>query len=199
MSAPTRVRNVFTRDDRSAAAVHGAAEDDVTVITAAMPERPPRDDILLLPRAPWRARICRSTTGRPAMELYAAGTLLDVVVATELADEVLCGARRAVWDGRPGAIAWGRLTAPAADCPGHLDVAVCFALGRRGRRRSRHRKGDFPGDLRAADVVVLAGRFWVAIADGRFDTAIVMRRGEQATRRLATAHPRPAQRCPGPL
>jgi hypothetical protein len=193
MNAPSGVRNISMRDGRGAAAADGAVLDGVRVSTAATLERPgPLDGVLLLPRAPWRARICRGTAGRPAMELYAAGTLLDVVVATDLADEVLCGARRAIWDGRPQAIAWGRLTVPAAGGPGHRDVAVLFARGRLGRRRDRRRNRGFPGAVPVADVVGLAGWFWVAIADGRFDTVTVMRRGQQATRRLVTVHPRPA-------
>ncbi|HUA31483.1 MAG TPA: hypothetical protein VMC03_21560 [Streptosporangiaceae bacterium] len=120
------------------------------------------------------------------MELYAAGTLLDVVVATGLADEVLCGARRAVWDGRPQAIAWGRFPVPRAGGPGRRDVAVLFARGRRpGRDRRRNR------DVHVADVIGLAGWFWVAVAEDRFDTVTVVRRGRQATRRLAIVHPRP--------
>jgi hypothetical protein len=163
------------------------------MITAAILERPRcGDGILLLPRAPWWARISRGTSGRPAMELYAAGTLLDVVVATELADEVLCGSRRAVWDGRPQANAWGRHCVPDAEGSGHRGVAVLFARGRPGRRFGPRPNRAFPGDAGEAEVIGLAGQFWVALADGRFDTVTVVRRGNQARRRLATVHPRPA-------
>ena len=126
------------------------------------------------------------------MEVYAGQTLLDVVVATDLADEVLCGSRRAVWDGRPLAIAWGRLSVPCADDPGHRGVAAFFARGRRWRPAGPRRNRAFPEDVAVADVIGLAGQFWVALADGRFDTVTVVRRGSQARRRLASVRPRPA-------
>ncbi|HTW04100.1 MAG TPA: hypothetical protein VMF87_27630 [Streptosporangiaceae bacterium] len=193
MRAPTGSAAAFVRDEwgvfctPDGTAADGSGANGASLITAAMPDRPRREaGKMWLPGGPWRARTSRGTTGRAAMALYAAGTLLDVVVATALADEVLRGARRAVWNGRAQAIAWGRLTEPDAHGPGHSDVAVFFARGRRGRRWNRDRRQD----VCVADVVGLADCFWVAIADGSFSTVTVIRRGKQATRKLATVHPR---------
>jgi hypothetical protein len=193
MHAPIESADVFVRDHWGApSAADGLGADDAGLIAAAMLDQPRRaGDKICLPSAPWQARISLGTTGRAAMELYAAGTLLDVVVATELADEVLCGARRAVWDRRHLAIAWGRRPVPDANAPGRHDVAVSFARGGHRMRWARRRNRDFRQDARVADIVGVTGWFWVAVADGRFDTVTVTRHGKQARRRLVTVHPRP--------
>jgi hypothetical protein len=193
MDASTKSGDVLVLDDCGVcAATDGPGVNAPSPISAGMPDQPPGvADKIPLPSAPWRARISRGTTGRVAMELYAAGTLMDVVVATGLADEILCSARRAVWGGRSRAIAWGRLPVPAVDGPGERDLSVLFARGRHWRRGDRRRSRDHPEGVRVADVVGLAGWFWVAMADGRFDTVTVVRRGKQATRRIASVHPRP--------
>jgi hypothetical protein len=105
---------------------------------------------LPLPGAPWSLRLARGTRGRPALEVYENGTLLDVMVATPLAAEVLRGARRARRGGRYRALAWGRLL------PDGAAVSVTF---RRGRIRTASS---------AAAVTEIGTRFWIAAADGQF-------------------------------
>lgn len=43
---------------------------------------------------PWAVRLGRGSTGRPALKVYDAGSLVDVVVETAVAPEILRGARR---------------------------------------------------------------------------------------------------------
>ncbi|WP_280690309.1 hypothetical protein [Kitasatospora sp. GAS204B] len=98
---------------------------------------------------PWSARLTVSRGGRPALEVYEHGELLDVVVASTLGGQLLRGARRAVVDGqRPTGFAWGRL-----DAAGRLP-AVVFAGG---RLRPLWR----PAEPRELD-----GGFWLATAPG---------------------------------
>jgi hypothetical protein len=103
-----------------------------------------------LPAAPWSVRVSRANAARPAMEVYAAGTLLGVVVATPLSPGLLSGARRTVWAGQHRAIAWGRVVGSRSG------IAVRFSRGRPGR--AEH----------AAEVIGVTEWFWVALADGRF-------------------------------
>jgi hypothetical protein len=133
---------------------------------------------------PWLVRTSAGTAGWPAMEIYAADRLLDVVVATTLVAGILRGARRAVWDGLPGAIAWGRLPADGTN------IAVHFA--QRGLRRwpgSRAQRTDrerYPGGICPAQVSVVGERFWVATADGRFGSVAVAHHGTHERRWIAT-------------
>jgi hypothetical protein len=140
--------------------------------------------ILPVSRMPWLIRASGGTTGWPAMEIYAADSLLDVVVATKLVAGILRGARRAAWDGLPGAIAWGRLPADGTN------ITVHFA-----RRRLRHWPGSraprtdrerYPGGICPAQVTVVGGWFWVATADGRFDSVAVAYHGTHERLRIAT-------------
>jgi hypothetical protein len=103
-----------------------------------------------LPAAPWSVRVSGANALRPAMEVYAAGTLLGVVVATPLSHELLAGARRTVWEGQHRAIAWGRITGSRAG------ITVRFSRGRADRAGQ------------AAEVIGVTEWFWVALADGRF-------------------------------
>jgi hypothetical protein len=139
---------------------------------------------LRVSRMPWLVRTSGGTTGWPAMEVYAADNLLDVVVATRLGAGILRGARRAAWDGLPGAIAWGRLPADGTS------IAVHFARhrlrrwpGSRARRTVRER---YPGGICPARVTVVGERFWVATGDGRFDSVAVAHHGTHERRRIAT-------------
>jgi len=108
-----------------------------------------------LPGAPWSLRLARGTGGRPALEVYENGTLLDVMVATPVAAEVLRGARRASRDRRYRALAWGRLLSDGAS------VTVTF---RRGRVRTASS---------AAAVTEVGTWFWVAATDGYFSRVSV--------------------------
>jgi len=133
---------------------------------------------------PWLVRTSGGTTGWPAMEIYAADNLLDVVVATKLDAGILRGARRAAWDGLPGAIAWGRLPADGTS------IAVHFSQHRfrrwPGSRAQRTVRDRHPGGICSAQVIVVGERFWVATADGRFDSVAVAHHGTRARRRIAT-------------
>ncbi len=128
-------------------------------------------DAYELLRAPWSVRVSRQTAARPAMEIYAADTLLDVVVATPLSAGVLCGAARTVTGGQPHAVAWGRLIGSAA------------GITTRFSRRS------LGGGGHAADVMPVNDWFWVATAEGRFATVTVTYLGISTRRRIAGVPP----------
>ncbi|MEV0400573.1 hypothetical protein [Actinoallomurus sp. NPDC050550] len=108
---------------------------------------------------PWAVRLGRAATECPALEVYDAETLVDVVVRTSVAPEILRGARRGVSHGRPCAVAWGRLPADAT-----LPV-VLFTGGRWTDRTHR------------AEVTAVGGFCWLAVAYGRFTSVIVEHRG----------------------
>jgi hypothetical protein len=120
-----------------------------------------------LVRTSWSVRVSRQAAARPAMEIYAAGTLLDVVVATPLSAGILCGASRMVASGQHHAIAWGRLIGSASG------ITVRF---------SRRRLG---GGGHTADVMPVNDWFWVATAEGRFASVTVTRLGASQRRRIA--------------
>ena len=101
------------------------------------------------------------------MEIYAADTLLDVVVATPLSAGVLCGASRTVAGGQHRAIAWGRLVGSSSG------ITVRF---------SRRRLG---GAGQAAEVMPVNDWFWVAMADGHFATVTATYQGLSQRRRIA--------------
>jgi hypothetical protein len=112
-------------------------------------------------------RISRQTAARPAVEIYAADTLLDVVVATPLSAGVLCGAGRAVAAGQHHAIAWGRLIGSAA--------GITVRFSRRGPGGGGH----------AAEVMPVSDWFWVATTEGRFAAVTVTYLGISQRRRIA--------------
>ena len=122
-------------------------------------------------RTSWSVRVSRQTAARPAMEIYAADTLLDVVVATPLSAGILCGASRMVAGGQHQAIAWGRLIGSASG------ITVRFARRRLG------------GAGRTADVMAVNDWFWVATAEGRFASVIVTYLGASQRRRITAAPP----------
>jgi hypothetical protein len=132
-------------------------------------------DPLPLPGTPWSVRPAAGPAGRTAVEIYAAASLLDVMVAPTraprvLAPRVLRGACSLAWAGHPCAVAWGFLPA----CPG---LSVWFA---RGPARSR---------CFAAPVSVIAGTFWVAPAEGRFRAVTVEHGGGRDRCRVRAARP----------
>ncbi|MEU9045883.1 MULTISPECIES: hypothetical protein [unclassified Kitasatospora] len=117
---------------------------------------------------PWSVRSVGSGRGRAALELYQHGELADVLVAARLTPQLLRGARRSPSGGRAWhVLAWGRLAADGTA------PSVVFA-GRRAFRSVRS-----AGSVRsvrsavAAEVVTVAGRFWLAWAEGPFDTVLV--------------------------
>ncbi|WP_031067996.1 hypothetical protein [Streptomyces sp. NRRL WC-3742] len=114
---------------------------------------------------PWSVRCVRPNRGRAALELYQDGELADVLVAARLTSQLLRGARRCPsTSGGPRAarswqaLAWGRLPADGAV------PAVEFT----GRRRFR----SAPVAV-AAEVVTVAGEFWLAWAQGPVGAVVV--------------------------
>jgi hypothetical protein len=127
-------------------------------------------DPVPLPGTPWSIRLAAGPAGRPAVEIYAAGSMLDVMVAPVLAARVLRGACSLAWAGQPCAVAWGFL-------PARPGFSVWFT---RGPARSR---------CVAAPVSVIAGSFWVAPAEGRFRAVTVEHGGGRDRRRVRATRP----------
>jgi hypothetical protein len=113
------------------------------------------EQALLLPGRPWAVRLAGGRSACPALEVYQAGDLLDVVSSTMLAAALLRGARAAEGGAGPCVLAWGRLPATGAS------PEVEFTLGRR-------RPYPQPGT-----VLRLTSWCWLAVADGRFDRVAV--------------------------
>jgi hypothetical protein len=103
-----------------------------------------------LPGGPWSVRLAGARSACPALELYEAGALIDVITATRMAPQLLRGARAAARGPGQRALAWGRRPGPG------VDVVVEFSRGRLRR------------DVRPATVVMLTPWCWLAVADGRF-------------------------------
>ncbi|MFJ8624179.1 hypothetical protein ACIRD3_15200 [Kitasatospora sp. NPDC093550] len=119
---------------------------------------------------PWSVRSVGSGRGRAALELYQHGELADVLVASRLTPQLLRGARRSPSGGRDRhALAWGRLPADGTA------PSVVFT-GRRGLRPRGHRV--------AAEVVTVAGRFWLAWAEGPVDAVLVEHPADGPAERL---------------
>jgi hypothetical protein len=107
---------------------------------------------------------------RPALEVYAAGSLIDVMVASSRASQPLHGACRAAVAGQARSIAWGCQLTALGELP-----CVEFARGRVRRRAQPAMAGS------------LAGWFWFADADGRFSQVVVTSQGERESCRIPTA------------
>jgi hypothetical protein len=116
---------------------------------AASPVAASPDEDPGLPGPPWRIRPAAGPAGRPAIEIYAAGCIVDVLVAPALAARVLRGACSVTQAGKRWALAWGYL-------PPGAGLSVVFSRGLAIRRAS------------PARISVIAGWFWVAPAVGRF-------------------------------
>jgi hypothetical protein len=125
---------------------------------------------MILADTPWSARCARGPGGQPALEVYEAGRLTDIIVATPIAARILRGARRARSGRGMAAMAWGRLPAD-----GH-GVSVAFAS--RWPRRAAV----------AAQVCEVAGLAWLAISHGRFASVSAVDHGRREQLRL---HSRP--------
>ena len=88
---------------------------------------------------PWSVRLAGVRSACPALELYEADVLLDVVSATRIAPQSLRGARSFACAAGRYALAWGRLPGPGTDL-------VVSSVGGSGAtcwppRRSRSRPG----------------------------------------------------------
>lgn len=123
------------------------------------------------PWAPWSVRLAGRASACPALELYEAGDLLDVISATNVARKLVRGARAIETATGPRAIAWGRL--PATGVPPRAWFCP----------RRRH------GDPQAAVIFRPADWCWVAVSDGRFSTVTVRAGEEICRRRLARCVP----------
>lgn len=125
------------------------------------------DDFLTaLAGTPWSVRPARGPGARPALELYEAGRLADIIVATPVAPRIVRGARRSRRDGQVFSLAWGCL--PADGQP----ISVAFARG--GPRRATAR----------AEIIDAPWPAWFAIAEGRFTAVSVLHHGRTDRLRL---------------
>jgi len=118
---------------------------------------------------PWSVRLAGAGTACPALELYEAGDLLDVVTATSVARTLLRGARATGSAAGPRAVAWGRV--PASGLPPDVRFA--------GRRAA----------AQPAAVFLPGSWCWIAVADGRCTTVTASTGEESARRRLDRRRP----------
>lgn len=145
---------------------------------------------------PWSVRSLVGRRGRAALEVYQDGELADVLVAARLTPQLLRGARRSPAGGRAHhVLAWGRLAADGGA------PAVAFTAGRLagplrsvrsfpsvrslGSVRSLWSAGPFRFERPAvgAEVVTVAGRFWLAWAEGPYTGVLVRHPGGDTTER----------------
>jgi hypothetical protein len=124
---------------------------------------------LYLPGTPWSMRLAPGSGGRPALEIHAAGSLIDVMAASSRARQLLRGACMMVAARHPRAIAWGGLPTAQSELP-----SVEFTRGRIRRR----------AQLEEAESVV--GWFWFADADGRFSQVVVTSQEGRESCRIRT-------------
>ncbi|MFJ2861403.1 hypothetical protein [Kitasatospora sp. NPDC087314] len=151
---------------------HGGVPGDV-LRRAAGPE-----GTLTVGAGPWSVRSLVARRGRDALEVYQDGELADVLVAARLTPQLLRGARRSPAGGRAyHVLAWGRLAADGSA------PTVAFTVGRLARPfrsalslRSAH-------STVAAEAVTVAGRFWLAWAEGPYTGVLVRHPGGDATER----------------
>jgi hypothetical protein len=110
---------------------------------------------LVLPGRPWAVRLAGRQSACPALEIYSAGVLLDVVSSTRLDAPLLRGTRAAHGEAGPCALSWGRLPMSGGS------PQVEFSRGR--PRRTPH----------AGTVLRVTSWCWLAVADGSFDRVAV--------------------------
>jgi hypothetical protein len=108
---------------------------------------------LWLPGCPWTFRLAGSRSACPALELYEAGHLIDIVSSTRVAVSVLRGARAAASEPGGHVLAWGRMPV-TGHCP-----QVSF-VGRGWRP-----------DAQVATVAQVTSWCWIAVAEGSFAAA----------------------------
>jgi len=126
---------------------------------------------LVLPGRPWAVRLAGGQSACPALEVYAAGVLLDVVSSTRLDAPLLRGTRAADSGAGPCALAWGRLpvsgTAPEVE----------FSRGRCWLSRP------------LGTVLELTSWCWLAVADGHFSRVAVRSDGRCVRARIRRGRP----------
>jgi hypothetical protein len=123
---------------------------------------------VVLAGTPWSVRRARGPGSRPALEIWAAGELADVIVATPVPSQLLRGARRTPRGSQARSLSWGRVPAD-----GH-PLCVTFASGLQPRQT-------------AACVIEVEGLAWFALTAGRFGAVSVTCRGVRERLRLRTA------------
>ena len=126
------------------------------------------------PGHPWALRRAAGPAGRPALEIYTADVLVDVLVLPgdwPLSPRIVRGACTVTWAGLRCAAAWGVL--PAAG----RGLLVQF------------RSGRFHTQTCPADPVAVGGVFWFAQAAGRFRQVLVAHGGGQERHGLRAARP----------
>ena len=124
---------------------------------------------LHLPGTPWSMRLANGSGGRPALEIHAGGSLIDVMVASSRASQLLRGACTMVVARHPRAVAWGCLPTARSEL-----LSVEFIRGRIRRR----------AQLEEAESV--AGWFWFADADGRFSQVVATSQESRESCRIRT-------------
>jgi hypothetical protein len=120
---------------------------------------------------PWSYRVAGATSSWPAVELYEAESLLDVVTSTRLTARVLRGGRAVRSASGERVFAWGRLPLRGGI------PAVDFSRGR------------FRGATVEVPPIRVTSWCWLAIADGRYDRVAVRHDAIVARRRLRVARP----------
>ena len=115
-----------------------------------------------------------ATAGSPALEIYEAGDLIAVMVATAVAPQLLGGARRFSLAGQTSSLAWGRQPADG------FAMTVSFIASRLRRITSRR---EAPEAIRP-EVTDLGGWCWLGVAAARFDAVVVTHRGTRERLRL---------------
>jgi hypothetical protein len=124
---------------------------------------------LHLAGTPWSMRLAGGSGGRPALEIHAGGSLIDVVVASSPASQLLRGACTMAVARHPRAIAWGCLPTARSELP-----SVEFIHGRI-RRRAQPEQAEG-----------VAGWFWFADTDGRFSQVVVTSQDRRESCRTRT-------------
>jgi hypothetical protein len=124
---------------------------------------------LHLPGTPWSMRLANGSGGRPALEIHAGGSLIDVMVASSPASQLLCGACTMTVARHPHAIAWGCLPTARSELP-----SVEFIRG-----HIRHR-------AQPVEAESVAGWFWFADADGRFSQVVATSQESRESCRMRT-------------
>ncbi|MFD7828745.1 hypothetical protein [Kitasatospora sp. NPDC059803] len=139
---------------------------------------------------PWSVRSLVGRRGRAALEVYQDGELADVLVAARLTPQLLRGARRSPAGGRARhVLAWGRLAADGSAPAVAFTARRLAGPFRSGRSlwsvRSLWPAGPFRFERPAvgAEVVAVAGRFWLAWAEGPYTGVLVRHPGGDTTER----------------
>jgi hypothetical protein len=115
---------------------------------------------------PWSYRVAGPMSAWPAVELYQAGSLLDVVTSTSLTAQALRGAVAVRGASFGRTLAWGRLP-----LRGGLPV-VEFA------------RGTFRGSRLAVPPIRITSWCWLAVADAHYGTVAVGHGGTAARCRV---------------